>query len=146
MDDTTQAATPAVLGRDAILAADDRVFEIIDVPEWKGAVRVRSLSAKERDDFEESTWVEEKDRSGKVLSRRQSFKNARAKLIAQAVVDANGNPIFGADDIRKLGDKNTVALQRVFDRVLALSSMTEAASEKLGEDSGVDPDADSLSD
>jgi len=41
-----------LLTKDAILAAEDAVFEDVHVSEWGGTVRVKALSGLERDRFE----------------------------------------------------------------------------------------------
>ena len=42
------------LNREAILAAEDLPRELVEVPEWGGAVYVRALTGAERDQFEAS--------------------------------------------------------------------------------------------
>ena len=44
-----------LLSKTAILAENDLKSEDIEVPEWGGAVRVRSFTGRERDTFEAST-------------------------------------------------------------------------------------------
>lgn len=43
-----------VLTREAILSADDLPAETVDVPEWGGKVRIRTMTGSERDAFESS--------------------------------------------------------------------------------------------
>ena len=43
---------PKLLSRDDILAVDDRVTEVVPVPEWGGAVTVRALSGNQRDKYQ----------------------------------------------------------------------------------------------
>ena len=45
------------LSRDQILGATDFVFVELEVEEWGGTVRLRGLSASERDAFESSVGV-----------------------------------------------------------------------------------------
>jgi hypothetical protein len=73
----------AILTRDAILAAEDREYTTVDVPEWGGSVRLRSITVRERDRYEASL-LEQKGKDRKV-----NLDNARAKLIILcAVYDA----------------------------------------------------------
>ena len=45
----------ALLGHEAILGADESAsFAVVEVPEWGGGVRVKTLSSAERDAFETS--------------------------------------------------------------------------------------------
>lgn len=94
-----------LLSKDKILAADDLKYEDVEVPEWGGTVRVRTMTGTERDAFEES--MVDKD-------KKTTFKNVRAKLTSKTVVDENNNPMFSDADIEKLGKKSARALDRIF--------------------------------
>jgi len=108
-----------VMDRDSILGSDDLKTEVIDVPEWNGKVRVRSLTGSERDAYESS------------ITRRHgtdvelNLVNARAKLVVLTVVDDDGVRIFGDDDVMELGKKNATAVNRVFEVAQRLSGLTE---------------------
>jgi hypothetical protein len=128
------------LGREAILAADDRQYDDIEVPEWGGTVRVRGMSGAQRDDYEASI-IEQRGNDRKV-----NLRNARAKLVARCVVDGEGKAIFTTDDISSLGRKSAVALERVFDAARRLSGMTEGDVERLAENFEDDPSGDATSD
>ena len=102
------------LTKEAILAVDDRLYEDVEVPEWRteGAkdalVRVRSLSGMELDKFQASILT------GKGKNRDVNLKALRSKLVALTVVDGLGVPIFSDADIQALGNKNAGALNRIF--------------------------------
>ena len=51
------------------------------------------------------------------------LSNRRAKLVARAVVDDDGNPLFNELDIGVLGQKSAAALERVFDVAAELSGL-----------------------
>lgn len=129
----------APLGRDAILAAPDIVTERVEVPEWGGAVLVRSITAKERDDFEKSLIV------GKGRKADVSLDNIRAKLAALTIVDAAGVRIFAETDVAVLGAKSARALQRVFEVAMTLSGLTGKDLDELLGESGGEPSATSPS-
>lgn len=114
----TDTTPPKILGRDEILAAADRPIVLVDVPEWGGAVFVRSISGAERDAFELS-WAADKT-------------NIRAKLAAVCCCDESGDPLFDhADDIAALGDKSGAALDRVFDAATKLNKFTDKDIDEL---------------
>lgn len=108
-----------VMDRDAILKADDLVSEVVDIPEWNGKVRVRSLTGQERDAYEQSITR----RRG--MTVELNLVNARAKLIALTVVDDEGVRVFSDEDVIELGKKNATALNRVFEVAQRLSGLTE---------------------
>lgn len=128
------------LGREDILATDDRQYNDIEVPEWGGTVRVRGMSGTQRDEYEASI-IEQRGSDRKV-----NLRNARAKLVARCIVDGDGRTIFTSDDVSALGRKSAVALERVFDEARRLSGMTEGDVERLAENFEDDPSAGDTSD
>jgi hypothetical protein len=131
----------ALLNRDQILAAEDRKSVEVDVPEWGGSVLVRTLSGRERDEFESSTV---RTRGGK---REENFANFRARLVSLCMVDERGERLFKTrNEIDMLGNKSVAALQRVFDAAQKLNGMSEEDVEELTESFDETPDADSIFD
>jgi hypothetical protein len=137
---TVADASGGFLGRDAILDADDRKYEVVDCPEWGGKVRVRALTGAQRDAYEESLVVT----SGN--SKKMNLANARAKMLVLAVVDAEGRQVFSADDVRALGRKSAAPIERIFDAARKLSGMSDEDIEKLTENFGSDPSDEGTSD
>jgi len=118
----------ALLSRDAILAADDREYEVVPCPEWGGEVRLRSLTGAERDAYEQSL-VQTRGKS-----REMNLRNARAKLVALCAVDESGNRLFSDQDVAALGRKNAKPLDRLFDVARRLSGLSEDDVDRLTED------------
>lgn len=114
----------ALLTRAQILKADDLPSRDVPVPEWGGTVRVRSLTAKDRDEFETA-----------VLAARQegnlSPGNIRARYAAAAIVDEKGKQLFSEDDIEALGAKSAAALDRVYAAVNDLNALSPKDVEEL---------------
>jgi len=121
-----------LLTRDAILTADDLKIDVVEVPEWGGAVRVRGLSGAERDAFEASVVdLSSNGRRAPVMN----LVNLRAKLAARCIVDENGARLFEDADIVALGRKSAQALQRVFEAAQRLSGLTARDVEELEKNS-----------
>lgn len=114
-----------LLTRDMILQANDLPTEDVEVPEWGGAVRVRTLSGRERDQFEASV-VEQHGKRQRIDTR-----DLRAKLVALAVVDERGQRMFTEADVVTLSGKSAAALQRVFDVARRLSGLSDQDVEEL---------------
>lgn len=129
----------ALLSRDDILKVDDRKYEEVAVPEWGGTVRVRSLTGRERDQFE-SSLVDKK------TGQASRLANARARLVAMTLVDEDGNRLFSTDDVSALGTKSAAALERVFTAARRLCGMTDDDLAELVEDFSGDPSGSSTSD
>lgn len=109
----------AVMTRDQILGtpkASHTDVDLSDIPGW-GVVRIKDLSAAERDQIEQSCVV---DRlvvvkgGRRKLRRETSLDNIRAKFVAACVVDEDGNSVFTLDDVKALGQLNARAIDRIF--------------------------------
>jgi len=101
------------LSKDQILGAVDFKYEEIEVPEWGGSVRLRGLSAAERDEFEASVGV------------TQDLTNMRARLVVNCLIDEDGNRLFKNSEAKALGEKNATVMNRLFDKCRELSGMTD---------------------
>lgn len=111
----------ALLTKAEILAASDLPTKDVDCPEWGGVVRVRTLTAHERD-----LW--ETRNSGK--TDEPGSMNIRASLVALCCVDEDGKQMFGIVEIPMLGKKSAKALDRVFDVCCELNRIGAAALEE----------------
>lgn len=125
--DSPKQETKKYLDRSAILTAQDDVIEDVFVEPWGGWVRVKGLSGKQRDKFEDE--VVQVKKGGKVVTSHLF----RAKLVALAVVDEEGNTMFSESDVRALGEKSARALSVVFNKARDLSGLTPEDVEELTE-------------
>lgn len=136
--------TVRVLNRDIILSADDLKVEEVDIPEWGGIVYVRTLTAKERDAFENS-MVEVRGK-GKNQTRELRIRNLRAGLAVRCLVDSEGNRLFNDGDADELGNKSGSALDKIYDVASRLAGMSaEDAEELLGNSEADQPEPSSSS-
>jgi hypothetical protein len=132
-----QAAKPRrVLGKAEILAKNDVQFAEVYVPEWsddgtEAYVRVRGLSARERDAFE--TSIVTRDAKNNVV---RNTENVRARLVALTIVDEQNQALFDEKDIPLLGLKSASALSRVYTVAAKLSGLTDDDVEELAKNSG----------
>ena len=132
-------AARVLLTRDMILKAGNLRTEEVAVPEWGGAVLVRELRGRERDEFEASAYVM---RGGKMVP---DVANLRAKLVARVIVGDDGEPVFTQQDVAALGELSAAALDRVFEVASRLSSLNPADVEEAGKASGSTPPEGSTS-
>jgi hypothetical protein len=123
--------TAKLLSRDAVLAADDRASEVVEVPEWGGSVQVRALSGTERDQYESAGVTWGRDAKGAPIVAALNTDNLRARLVALAVVDEEGNRLFSDKDVAALGAKNAQVLNRLFEVARRLSGLSAADVEAL---------------
>lgn len=108
-----------MLNKQQILELRDLTTEKVYVKEWKEYVFVRSLTGEERDRFEQSNLVKE----GKTLEVK--LFNVRAKLVALALCDEQGNSIMDESDAAWLGGKSAGAISTLYDAAARLSGITK---------------------
>ncbi len=112
------------LTREAIIAAQDRKYAVVEVPEWGGTVRLRSLDAAQA--LHQET----------VVSKRQKGDakvNPLASILAVSIIDENGAQLFNEKDMHELDKKNPGVLIRL---VGELKKLNQLDSTEVGEDVG----------
>lgn len=120
---------------------DDRETVVVPVPMWNGRkVRLRVMSAAERDSFEASTVDMHKGK------QRPNIANLRARLVARCVVNKDGELVFKSGDVARLGQKSAKALDFLFQKCQEINGFTEADIEELAEDFDETTDSDSSTD
>ena len=129
----------SLLSKTAILAAQDLQTEDVEVPEWGGAVRVRSFTGRERDAFEASMV------RGEGRDRKVDLTNMRARLVGLTVIDETGQRLFTDEEVDLLGAKSGAALDRVFAVAQKLNGLSGTDVEELAKNSSGVPSAVSTS-
>lgn len=138
-----------MLSREEILGANDLPTEDVEVPEWGGTVRVRTLTGTERDDFETSIITMKKVKKGKrtVTESAPNLRNIRAKLVARSIVKEDGSLMFPKpEDVFVLGEKSAAALDRVYEVSARLSKITDEDIEELEKNSSSGQNESSITD
>lgn len=116
-----------LLTRDQILSADDLPDVYVEVPEWGGEVRIRTLTGAERDAYEARiSGANTKD-------GKRDMSNIRAALVALCAIDENGAQLFTKDDVNRLGLKSAKALDRLMDASMKLSGISDDDVKKLAD-------------
>lgn len=127
------------LTKEQILGADDLKVEIVNVPEWGGEVHVRSMTAADRDEYEQSMVA------SRGPDENANMRNIRARLVVVCAVDEAGKRLFADADIDALGAKGAKAVQRVFKVASRLNALTGADVDDLAKNSGAGHSEDSPS-
>lgn len=112
------------LNRDEILAGGEAPYANVLVREWGGTVRVRMISAGERDALDRET----------VRRRRKAPDRIRVRerLVIACAVNGDGQPLFKPEDEEALSRKPVAGLDRVFRVAAKLNGFVD-------EDDGDDP-------
>lgn len=124
-----------MLSREEILNAQDLKAIEVKVPEWGGSVLVRMMTGTERDHFEREQY--ELSKIGKLGD------NARARLVARVVVGEDNKPIFTSDDVTKLGERSSAALERIVRAASRLNKLDVTEVEQVAKNSEPSPGASS---
>jgi hypothetical protein len=101
----------ALLGKKDILGCNDIPTDVVEVPQWGGHVKVRGMTAGERDKFEE-------------MIRTQGLNALRATVAGMCIIDEDGKRLFTDLEITKLGEKSAEALDVVVEVASRLSGLT----------------------
>lgn len=111
-----------LLKKEDILKASDLETNEVDVPEWGGKIRLKSMTAGERDRFEEEVTK---------MREKKTFENIRAKFLALCIVDENNELLFTGSDIQELGKKSAKVIDRLFTEAQSLNGLGDKDVEEL---------------
>lgn len=112
--------------RDLILAAPDASHEDVHVPEWGVTVRVKGMTASERDDFEASRITRKGKRSD------VNMRDFRSALLVRVLADPETDELlFTPGDITRLGQKSAGVIDRLYDKAAELSGISDEDAEEL---------------
>lgn len=118
-----------MLDRATILSHKTHPVATVDVAEWGGTVYVRTLTAKEFDDFQNSNWVE----VGK--ERKFCAKNYRARFVCMVASDESGKRIFTDLDADEVGALSGPAVDKVYEAGQKLNGLDSKSSEQAEKNS-----------
>lgn len=104
---------PRILSADEILSCSDLVDEVVDVPEWGGAVKVRSFSKAVQQDVVKVSQV-----AGELDNDRFAME-----MFIHGVIE----PRFTEDQYELLRAKASSAINRVINVIMRLSGLNEEA-------------------
>jgi hypothetical protein len=125
------------LSRDDILAIEDLPTERVEIPEWKGAVYMRTLSGKQRDEFTQLA-------TDRRAAKRFDIRGLKVRLVAMALCDKDGKLLFGGNgDDAKLNAKAGAAIDRLFQIAQRLSGLSDDELEEMTEGFEKGPNANS---
>lgn len=134
-----------MLNREQILAIKDYQIEPVEVPEWNTTVYVRTMTGDCRDKFEAKAaeaaaslalkgQIDVKAGEEVDMSKVLDFSGmigVRARLVAWTACDEKGKLLFTDDDIKALGKKNGVAMDRLFEVAQRVNHMTDKELDTL---------------
>lgn len=92
-----------------ILATEDKTIEKLPIPEWKGNVYVRVMSAKERSEIE--------DLYMRITESKRDTGRFRKELLRRTWVDKDGVLVMSDNALAEhMMGKNALAIERIFEK------------------------------
>jgi len=116
-----------LLTRDAILKAEDLKVEKVEVPEWGGDVYIAEMTGDARDEFEQYVNAQRET--------KQQYVHIRAALVAMCAVNEKRERLFSYEDMKALGQKNGLILDRLFDVANKINKIFGVAREDVAKNS-----------
>jgi len=110
-----------LLSADQILGKHPLPYEDIDIPEWAGTIRIGTITARVRDEYEEKYFADKET---------VSF---RAFWVAATAIDEQGNNLFKPEQMEALSNESSSAIAKLFavaDRLNGITDRTLEALEK----------------
>lgn len=108
------------MGRDAILALQDLGTDEVFVEPWGTYVRVKSMSAGQRNKLATLMLTS----SGRDFDVDLSqLPGVMANVVAWCVVDETGKRLFADSDVDSLNEKHGDALQTIFEAAMRVSGL-----------------------
>jgi hypothetical protein len=113
------------LDRVMILGQKRRKLKRVHVPKWKGHVWIRDMGGVGRDQFEVMT----------TLQGDMNLHNARAKLLAVTLCNAEGEFLFSESDIEALGELDAESIAMLYNEASRLNFISDKDIEELAKNS-----------
>lgn len=131
------------LNREALLQKDDLKIEKVELS--RGFVFVREMTAKDKDDWEQSILKQKTNAKGTV-QYETSLEDFRAKLAVATVCDEAGNLLFTAKDIKLLNAAMSASnMEKIVETSQRLNAITEKDREEILKNSEADQESSSSS-
>ncbi len=117
--------------RDQILAIADATSEIVEIPEWKLSVEVRSMSGAARANLVQA---------GAIQGQLPDMSKFTSDIVVMCTFDPKtGEQIFSKEDADLILDKNGSALERIVTVAMRLSGFSKDAIDAAGKGSSLTP-------
>ena len=113
-----------ILSVEEILGAPDIREEVVEVPEWGGAVRIRAFTKAQQQAIRDDATLKANTRDGKA----GTLDTSRLEMLT--LIRGIVEPKFQDAHILNLREKSSSAIERILKAILVLSGMAENAVEQ----------------
>jgi hypothetical protein len=115
-----------MLTKEQILSVQDLETVEVNVPEWGGVVKVRTLSGTDMGKWRQIVFNKQEE---------NRIVDSDALLCALSIVDDNNKKIFSEVDVIALSSKSSTAIDRITEVIQKLNKMSAKAVEELEKNS-----------
>lgn len=112
-----------LLNKQQIKDVNDLPSIIVDMPEWGGEIKVRTMSAKDRIDFEKKN------------ATSKTELETMINLIMFSCVNEDNSLMFDKDDYDFLASKSAKSLMRIFNEAVKISTLSNDGLENKAKNS-----------
>jgi hypothetical protein len=127
------------LSKEQILAAKDLEYEDVEISEWGGTVRIRGMSAADRDEIE-SLYFSTDD------GKPKDMRLLRSRILVLSLVDENDQRLFKFEEASALAKKSAVVIDHIFPIAQRLSKMSKEDVEEIAGNSSSGQESGSTTD
>jgi hypothetical protein len=110
-----------MLSREDIFAAQDIEERVVLVPQWKGAVKIRTFSKEVLDKMRKDSTGPNPGKIGRPIELDQ--EEFEARIFINGVID----PVFTLEDYAEIQKKSAVALSVILKAIIEANGLSEAA-------------------
>lgn len=128
-----------LLTKEQIQAAKDRHNKDVEIEEWGGTVRLRTLTGREREEYENFLQAR---RKGKMIN----LMGAKCELLLRCIINEDGKPMFDRADLAWMNEKSAKATGLLFDVAMSMNGLSREDIDELVGNSEGDPNDEAGSD
>jgi len=119
----------ATLNRDTVLSATDLEVRILDVPEWGGQIRLKTMDGTRRDMFDAEL------QKRRISDNEVDIREMKALLLVLTAVDDSDQMIFELRDVKELNKKSGAVLDRLWDDIRQMNGIGQSNLEEMTKNS-----------
>lgn len=118
-----------LLGKEAILQAKDLITKDVEVKEWGGSVRLKTMTGAERDNYESQVL------NTKTKNVEMNKKNFRTKLLVLTIVNEKNERVFTEEDIEALAEKSSLPIDMLATEAMKMNGILKEDEDELTKNS-----------
>jgi len=124
--------TPRILTAEDIWGAKDIEERTVEIPQWGGAVRIRTLTKKQADEMQARATSTDRYTKQPVVDNDM--------LVALLFVESMIEPQLTLEDYERLRERSAVAIALLQREILAASGLSQLAVSEADKSNGTRPD------